>query len=73
MSDSANKVTIEDAGSKNGTRVNGNKVNPMRIRLPKGKVLKGTELALFEAERDRINALLERRNGKPSATLASLQ
>ena len=38
--------------------VNGNRVDPMRIRLPKGKVLKGEELAAFEAERDRINALV---------------
>ncbi|MEM8652465.1 MAG: M23 family metallopeptidase [Pseudomonadota bacterium] len=38
--------------------VNGNRVDPMRIRLPKGKVLKGEELQLFEAERDRINALV---------------
>ncbi len=38
--------------------VNGNRVDPMRIRLPKGKVLQGTELAAFEAERDRINALV---------------
>lgn len=41
--------------------VNGNKVNPMRIRLPKGKILKGKELETFEAERDRINALLKKR------------
>ena len=38
--------------------VNGNRVDPMRIRLPKGKVLKGAELAAFEAERDRIDALV---------------
>ncbi|MEL7428955.1 MAG: M23 family metallopeptidase, partial [Pseudomonadota bacterium] len=38
--------------------VNGNRVDPMRIRLPKGKVLQGAELAAFEAERDRINALV---------------
>jgi murein DD-endopeptidase MepM/ murein hydrolase activator NlpD len=41
--------------------VNGNKVDPMRIRLPKGKILKGKELLLFEAERDRINTLLQKR------------
>jgi murein DD-endopeptidase MepM/ murein hydrolase activator NlpD len=38
--------------------VNGTKVDPMRIRLPKGKVLKGTELAAFQSERDRIDDLL---------------
>ena len=39
-------------------KVNNNHVDPMRIRLPKGKTLKGAELAAFEAERDRINALV---------------
>ena len=34
----------------------------MRIRLPKGKVLKGTELATFEADRDGINALVDKDN-----------
>ena len=38
--------------------VNGNRVDPMRIRLPRGKVLKDVELASFEAERDRIDSLL---------------
>jgi len=50
--------------------VNGNKVNPMRIRLPKGKVLKDAELASFEAERDRIDALLADRNR--ATTVAAL-
>ncbi len=39
--------------------VNGTKVDPMRVRLPTGKVLKGNELAEFQAERKRIEALLE--------------
>ncbi|MGI9353112.1 MAG: M23 family metallopeptidase [Rhizobiaceae bacterium] len=39
-------------------KVNGNRVDPMRIRLPQGKVLKDVELAAFEAERDRIDALV---------------
>lgn len=51
-------------------RVNGNRVNPMRIRLPQGKVLRGAELAEFEAERDRINELLKIRD--ESTTLAAL-
>ncbi len=41
--------------------VNGNKVNPMKIKLPSGKVFRGDELLAFEAERDRIDALLEQR------------
>lgn len=43
--------------------VNGNKVNPMKIKLPRGKVIRGEQLALFESERDRIdNLLAERRS-----------
>ncbi|MEP3437920.1 MAG: M23 family metallopeptidase [Hoeflea sp.] len=38
--------------------VNGNKVDPMRIRLPDGKSLKDDAYAMFARERDRINALL---------------
>lgn len=38
--------------------VNGNKVDPQRIRLPAGKTLKGDMLARFEDERRRIDALL---------------
>ncbi|WP_421856998.1 M23 family metallopeptidase [Oricola sp.] len=39
-------------------KVNGNRVDPMRVRLPKGRVLEGEELKAFARERDRINALL---------------
>lgn len=38
--------------------VNGNKVDPLRIRLPDGKSLKGEAYAMFARERDRIDALL---------------
>jgi murein DD-endopeptidase MepM/ murein hydrolase activator NlpD len=38
--------------------VNGNKVDPQRIRLPAGKTLKGDLLVRFEEERKRIDALL---------------
>ncbi|AKI03284.1 metalloendopeptidase-like membrane protein [Hoeflea sp. IMCC20628] len=38
--------------------VNGNKVDPMRIRLPDGKSLKDDAYAMFARERDRINSLL---------------
>lgn len=39
--------------------VNGTKVDPMRVRLPDGKSLKGDALAMFSHERDRINTLLD--------------
>ncbi len=45
--------------------VNGTKVDPMRVRLPTGRVLKGEELAAFERERDRIDALLRDENDPP--------
>jgi len=38
--------------------VNGTKVDPMRVRLPTGRVLKDAELAEFKRERERIDALL---------------
>lgn len=38
--------------------VNGRKVDPMRVRLPVGRVLKGEDLEAFNRERDRIDALL---------------
>lgn len=38
--------------------VNGRHVDPMRIRLPRGRVLSGDQLAAFERERDRIDQLL---------------
>ncbi len=38
--------------------VNGKRVNPLRVRLPKGRTLDGEQLEAFARERDRINALL---------------
>ena len=43
--------------------VNGNKVDPMRVRLPVGRVLKGEELEAFKRERDRVDTLLEENPG----------
>jgi murein DD-endopeptidase MepM/ murein hydrolase activator NlpD len=39
--------------------VNGTKVDPMRIRLPKGDELTGKQLAAFTAERERLEELLK--------------
>lgn len=50
-------------------RINGNYVDPMRIRLPRGRVLDGDLLASFERERDKIDALIERGAG-PSRVAA---
>jgi len=51
-------------------KVNGNFVDPMRIRLPRGRVLDGDMLAEFVKERDRIDALLE--DGKRPSRFASV-
>jgi murein DD-endopeptidase MepM/ murein hydrolase activator NlpD len=40
--------------------VNGRFVDPMRIKLPRGRVLEGPVLAGFERERERLEALLSR-------------
>ncbi|MGD9916062.1 MAG: M23 family metallopeptidase [Rhizobiaceae bacterium] len=39
--------------------VNGRKVDPMRVKLPVGRVLKGGDLEAFNRERERIDALLQ--------------
>jgi murein DD-endopeptidase MepM/ murein hydrolase activator NlpD len=38
--------------------VNGRFVDPMRIKLPRGRVLEGTMLASFEREREKIDAMI---------------
>jgi murein DD-endopeptidase MepM/ murein hydrolase activator NlpD len=43
--------------------VNGRFVDPMRIRLPRGRVLEHQLLAAFEAERDRLETMMARGNG----------
>ena len=49
-------------------RVNGSPVDPLRIRLPRGRVLEGELLGGFERERERIDALL----ATPGATPAKV-
>ena len=50
--------------------VNGTKVDPMRVRLPVGRVLKGEDLEVFQRERERIDALLKEQEA-PALKLAS--
>jgi murein DD-endopeptidase MepM/ murein hydrolase activator NlpD len=40
--------------------VNGRFVDPMRIRLPRGRVLDGPLLATFEKERNRLDSMMTR-------------
>ncbi|MGB3417802.1 MAG: M23 family metallopeptidase [Mesorhizobium sp.] len=42
--------------------VNGTKVDPMRVRLPVGKELKGDDLTAFKRERERIDDLLKQQD-----------
>ena len=46
--------------------VNGRFVDPMRIRLPRGRVLEGPMLAGFEKERDRVEGMMSRKAGAPA-------
>jgi murein DD-endopeptidase MepM/ murein hydrolase activator NlpD len=43
--------------------VNGRFVDPMRIKLPRGRSLEGPILTGFEKERDRLDAMMTNRNG----------
>ena len=51
--------------------VNGTKVDPMKVRLPERKPLKGGALVAFEHERKRIDSLLESTDKATSAEVAS--
>jgi murein DD-endopeptidase MepM/ murein hydrolase activator NlpD len=42
--------------------VNGRFVDPMRVKLPRGRSLEGPMLAGFEKERDRLDAMMTNRN-----------
>jgi len=43
--------------------VNGRFVDPMRVKLPRGRSLEGPILAGFEKERDRLDTMMSGRNG----------
>lgn len=43
--------------------VNGNFVNPMKIRVPRGRELQGATLAEFKRQRDEIRGLIEKAGG----------
>ena len=48
--------------------VNGRFVDPMRVRLPRGRALDGPVLASFERERDRIDAMTTRQPSRVAQT-----
>lgn len=48
--------------------VNGRFVDPMRVKLPRGRSLEGSLLASFETERDRLDGIMANRpGGRPPA------
>jgi hypothetical protein len=51
--------------------VNGRFVDPMRIRLPRGRVLESQLLASFEEERDRLDNMMARGGGGRMAQTSS--
>ncbi|MBN7757693.1 M23 family metallopeptidase [Nitratireductor aquimarinus] len=51
--------------------VNGTKVDPMRVRLPDNRALKGKDLLAFERERSRIDELLQENDETPLSVAAS--
>ena len=48
--------------------VNGRFVDPMRIKLPRGRSLEGRVLAGFEKERDRLDGMMNNRGGAARAS-----
>jgi murein DD-endopeptidase MepM/ murein hydrolase activator NlpD len=52
--------------------VNGRKVDPMRVRLPVGRVLKGGDLEAYKRERERIDELLKEENKGSPLKVASV-
>jgi murein DD-endopeptidase MepM/ murein hydrolase activator NlpD len=52
--------------------INGNFVDPMRIKLPRGRVLEGGALAEFERERTRIDGIIERAPATPRVVQSSI-
>ncbi|HVZ52549.1 MAG TPA: M23 family metallopeptidase [Pseudolabrys sp.] len=48
-------------------RINGRFVDPMRIKLPRGRELQGKVLAEFEQERERIDGIMTRKGSRVAA------
>jgi hypothetical protein len=50
--------------------VNGRFVDPMRIKLPRGRVLEGAVLASFERERDKVDNMMSQPTRTAQAGMA---
>jgi murein DD-endopeptidase MepM/ murein hydrolase activator NlpD len=52
-------------------RINGRFVDPMRIKLPRGRELQGPILASFEKERERLDGLMSRKPARVATNTAA--
>jgi murein DD-endopeptidase MepM/ murein hydrolase activator NlpD len=53
--------------------VNGRFVDPMRIKLPRGRVLEGAMLAGFEQERERLDGIMARKPARVASSAPALR
>jgi murein DD-endopeptidase MepM/ murein hydrolase activator NlpD len=53
--------------------VNGRFVDPMRIKLPRGRVLEGPMLAGFEQERERLDSIMARKPARVASSGAAVR
>jgi len=53
--------------------VNGRFVDPMRIKLPRGRVLEGQVLAGFEQERERLDGIMARKPARVASSAPALR
>ena len=53
--------------------VNGRFVDPMRIKLPRGRVLEGQMLASFEKERERLEGIMARKPARVASSGSALR
>ena len=54
-------------------RINGRFVDPMRVKLPRGRELHGTTLAAFDQERDRLDSILARKASRVVANASGVK
>ena len=53
--------------------VNGRFVDPMRIKLPRGRVLEGPLLANFEQERERLDGIMARKPARVASSMPAIR
>jgi murein DD-endopeptidase MepM/ murein hydrolase activator NlpD len=54
-------------------RVNGRFVDPMRIKLPRGRELEGSLLASFEQERERLDGIMARKPARVASSAPAIR